>query len=566
MALGCGATSDLNDPIIADTDASGGFTFEDVGKPVGAAADLGEPPDLHVEPDSGPPPEDVSPSSDDIVAPPADVPKPPVDAAAECGTCDDGLACTDDACALGVCVSTPRLTHCVIGDQCVAAGDSDPANSCRICVPSSSQQAWTPLTAGPCEDGDLCTEGDTCFNGSCVPGGAKACPAGACEDVVGCDSDSGSCVFAPKAAGAPCVDGLCSPGLDGLECLPGDGLPLGTVVWFDRPECPSGWQPYSPAIGRTISGTGALAVAEARGDPLLSGAEPLHSHTVAGTGDVGSVSYAGIVGCCNGGLASDADISYAGEAQPASAGLPYLQLLPCEKVSAAVIGGPPQGLGHFSVFGCADGAAPFPFAADRLLVGAPAEGALIASFGSGGLTSHDHEVAGTLPTPSQGIALISGCCGGGYASSGGVGISTATSEATAVFPEVALNTCEPAPLPEGSVAAAPLGAVMFATEGDCPEGWTRFNPGAGRLFVGAGAPGDVGVSVGAPLGNLEDRTHTHAVSISAALSQRSIAAANGGNSQGAAHGALSTTIASGPAASGAAFLQVAWCIAQGQSN
>ncbi|HRE92465.1 MAG TPA: hypothetical protein PK095_25335, partial [Myxococcota bacterium] len=63
-----------------------------------------------------------------------------------------------------------------------------------------------------------------------------------------------------------------------------------------------------------------------------------------------------------------------------------------------------------------------------------------------------------------------------------------------------------------------------------------------------------------PLADREDRTHTHPVRLSATLSQRNIAAANGGNNSGAAPGTVSATLPSGPATSGLTFVQRLACV------
>jgi hypothetical protein len=53
---------------------------------------------------------------------------------------------------------------------------------------------------------------------------------------------------------------------------------------------------------------------------------------------------------------------------------------------------------------------------------------------------------------------------------------------------------------------------MFFDLPSCPDGWTPLGAAEGRVIVGIGeSGGEVGGTVGDPLENLEDRTHTHAV-------------------------------------------------------
>ena len=99
--------------------------------------------------------------------------------------CDDGDACTNDACkpATG-CVST--AIGCDDGDACtndscdartgcvftaIGCDDGDPCTN-DLCDPSSG--CTFPFHTDPCDDGDVCTEGDRCDGaGTCV--GVDAC-------------------------------------------------------------------------------------------------------------------------------------------------------------------------------------------------------------------------------------------------------------------------------------------------------------------------------------------------------------------------------------------------------
>jgi hypothetical protein len=57
----------------------------------------------------------------------------------------------------------------------------------------------------------------------------------------------------------------------------------------------------------------------------------------------------------------------------------------------------------------------------------------------------------------------------------------------------------------------PSGAVMMFDLSACPSGWTELTQARGRALVGLPAGGTGGGTVGTPLGNLEDRAHSHAV-------------------------------------------------------
>lgn len=96
--------------------------------------------------------------------------------------CDDGNPCTDDLCLADSGCSFPDNTApCDDGDLCTA-GDACGAGACQagapvdctdenvctdeVCIPS--QGCVITYNNNPCEDGDLCTVGDQCDDGSCA--------------------------------------------------------------------------------------------------------------------------------------------------------------------------------------------------------------------------------------------------------------------------------------------------------------------------------------------------------------------------------------------------------------
>ena len=112
------------------------------------------------------------------------------------GPCDDGDLCTDgDTCDAGTCVSTP-----------VSCDDGSPCTSDR-CDPVTGACAHDPAEAG-CDDGDLCTEGDACVEGTCVATPVD-CDDGEVCTADACDPATGACSHEP--AEGPCDDGdLCT--------------------------------------------------------------------------------------------------------------------------------------------------------------------------------------------------------------------------------------------------------------------------------------------------------------------------------------------------------------------
>jgi len=113
------------------------------------------------------------------------------------------------------------------------------------------------------------------------------------------------------------------------------------------------------------------------------------------------------------------------------------------------------------------------------------------------------------------------------------------------------------PLDDG----VPAGTVAFFAPGVmCPNGWMPLDSAAGRMVVGVADPSAVGRAVGSPLGDRENRTHTHEFSGTAPIAVRAIAGANGGNTQGAAARTYTVAGRTAPAASGHGFIQLNACV------
>ncbi len=143
--------------------------------------------------------------------------------------CDDSNKCPTDACdaATGKCSTTPAVN----GDD----GNQCTQDSCSPSLGTCSQQA----SSGSCDDGDLCTVGDTCKLG---PTGLPQCVTGAaatqCDDGNQCPDDgcaaSSGCTHLPNAATATCYTGPAKTGGVGT-CKSGlqlckDGLLTATCV------------------------------------------------------------------------------------------------------------------------------------------------------------------------------------------------------------------------------------------------------------------------------------------------------------------------------------------------
>ena len=118
----------------------------------------------------------------------------------EAGSCDDGDLCTQvDTCEAGVCVGSNDVV-CTASDQCHDVGTCEPTTG--ECTDPAKADGTT------CDDENACTENDTCEAGVCEAGTPKLCPASDnCHTVGVCDASTGVCSDPVKADGTSCSDG-----------------------------------------------------------------------------------------------------------------------------------------------------------------------------------------------------------------------------------------------------------------------------------------------------------------------------------------------------------------------
>lgn len=213
-------------------------------------------------------------------------------------TCPVGDACHDDAVCdpqTGVCgPNAIKAGHCAIAGACYAANDPNPANACEVCDPARSQTAFSSVadgsgcsgadrcyqtyacqsgvctgsnpvtctasdqchTAGTCNpatgqcsnpakqdgfacnDGNACTQTDTCQGGVCTGGNPVTCTAlDQCHLAGTCDPTTGQCSN-PVNVSAPCDDG--DPCTTGNVCLPDGSCSAGAPLCFSPHICQSG--------------------------------------------------------------------------------------------------------------------------------------------------------------------------------------------------------------------------------------------------------------------------------------------------------------------------------------
>ena len=137
--------------------------------------------------------------------------------------CLDGDVCTTSDKCLGLeCVGTQ--INCTDGLLCTDDVGCDPKSGCVY-----------EYNSLECDDGDVCTVGDSCTDGACASGKEAL----SCDDKNGCTTDTCSnpdgCAHQAVENGLPCENkGTCYEGICGHRCRKLRGLEE------DRPDSPDG--------------------------------------------------------------------------------------------------------------------------------------------------------------------------------------------------------------------------------------------------------------------------------------------------------------------------------------
>ncbi len=153
------------------------------------------------------------------------------------GLADSGSPSQDsvsmDSDALDALGSTPDSSGSDVTGSCLKATDCPPGSTaCLVAICEANQCALAAAaTATTCDDGDLCTQGDSCGAGVCIPGAATLCDDGnpcttdSCQPNLGCAAshdDQASCSDANPCTVQTCKAGLCVVTLSQATCDDGD--------------------------------------------------------------------------------------------------------------------------------------------------------------------------------------------------------------------------------------------------------------------------------------------------------------------------------------------------------
>src|SRR5204863_20492 len=144
---------------------------------------------------------------------------PPV---ADDTVCDDGDACTQsDTCQDGACVGVNPVV-CSALDQCHVGGSCNPATGVCSNPPAENGTA--------CNDGNSCTQSDSCQVGVCVGANPVVCVAlDQCHVGGSCDPATGLCSNPAAENGTACNDAN--------SCTQSDSCQLGACVGANPVVC-----------------------------------------------------------------------------------------------------------------------------------------------------------------------------------------------------------------------------------------------------------------------------------------------------------------------------------------
>lgn len=239
-----------------------------------------------------------------------------------------------------------------------------------------------------------------------------------------------------------------------------DALPTGAISFFDLSACPAGWSAYGALQGRAVvpvQGQADAGVGQSFGAALADGEDRAHDHGSFGASFAwSSASFAGAAGGTNPLGAAPADASVTLATAATSAGLPYVELLACQKVAGASPGQGPIPSGMTLFF--ASETCPADWTAATATLGRHLVGAAIAAvqpdaspFGAtfggpplapGERREHFHDASVAVTLPAHGVALASGAGAGGYAGAGDYASQAQTAPAVADVPYTQLLQCQ----------------------------------------------------------------------------------------------------------------------------
>jgi uncharacterized protein (TIGR03382 family) len=183
-----------------------------------------------------------------------------------------GEACTvDDGCASGFCVDE-------VCCESACGGQLDDCQACSQAAGAAQDGQCQPISGTACDDGNPCTEAETCSSGACVGGDLIQCePLDACHEPGTCEKPSG-CSNPVSQDGKPCPGGTC---LSGVCTLPDGGTAGGGG------SAGAGGTAGAAGSGGTAGAAGSGGTAGSAGSGGMAGTAGSGGNASGGTGGTG---------------------------------------------------------------------------------------------------------------------------------------------------------------------------------------------------------------------------------------------------------------------------------------
>ena len=199
--------------------------------------------------------------------------------------CNDNSACTHtDTCQAGECTGSD-LVVCTASDQCHDIGTCNPSNG--VCSNPAK------VNGAACDDGNGCTQTDTCTAGACHGANPVVClPLDPCHRAGTCNTGTGVCSNPTALDGSSCDDNN--------ACTRADSCHAGICTGADPVTCPASDQCHAAGVCSASTGQ--------------CGAAPLPDGTVCDDGDANTEGDVCRDGTCQGGAIADRDGDGVGDA------------------------------------------------------------------------------------------------------------------------------------------------------------------------------------------------------------------------------------------------------------
>lgn len=233
-----------------------------------------------------------------------------------------------------------------------------------------------------------------------------------------------------------------------------DPYPSQAIAFFNARECPGGWTPTGNLLdvmtGRFLvpvmpNGTTQHTVETA----LASGENPTHTHSFSSSITLSSTYIHGVDGCCDDSQTSEGKYTFGGTTAASTSEVPYVQLLVCMKSHEPPGSGDiPSGVLTFIAgLDCPSGWSQPAATQGRFMVGLPAGGSPLATFGGDPLAPHEdrthaHSFSGSFTPGSKSLTQAPWWKAWGYGHWGAQNYSGESGTASTGLPYMQILQCE----------------------------------------------------------------------------------------------------------------------------